>query len=86
MAVQASSAGPDDDRFVAYSGRYTVVGDQVVHHVALSVKPRQPGDQIRTAGFEGAILVMTATGGLAGEVLESQWRWARAEGPEAWED
>jgi len=57
----------DEDRInlhkymVAYSGRYTVEGDQVVHHVDISGNESWTGtDQVRFFNLEGDKLTITA--------------------------
>jgi hypothetical protein len=46
---------------VAYSGRYTIEGDKVVHHVDISWNESWTGtDQVRFLNLEGDKLTVTA--------------------------
>jgi hypothetical protein len=46
--------------YISYSGRYTLSGDTVTHHVEMSLYPNWIGDdQIRNVKFEGNLLILS---------------------------
>lgn len=66
------------DRMVAYAGRYSVNGDQVLHHVEVCWIPNWEGrDLVRTASFprEGQVLLRTpqTVGGRPRALQEVLW-------------
>lgn len=67
--------------FIAYAGTYDVDGDDVVHHVTVSLFPNWVGTaQRRTAQLIGDVLVLrTAPLEVLGRVTVSELRWAREE-------
>lgn len=83
--VEFTSA-PADDRaraalgFVAYTGRFRLEGDRVVHRIHLSLYPEMVGtDLVRTARFEGSDLILSTeplrTPG--GRVRNQRLTWTR---------
>lgn len=63
--VEFTSAAPEDRAraalgFVAYTGRFHLDGDRVVHRIHLSLYPEMVGtDLVRTARFEGPELILS---------------------------
>lgn len=80
-------AGPDDQRldaftsFIAYSGSFTIDGDDVVHDVTMSLFPNWIGTrQVRHVGFEddGRILELSTDPFLLrGRLSVQRLRWER---------
>lgn len=72
------------ESFVAYGGRFEVAGDDVLHHVELSLFPNWVGStQRRTMvfGADGDTLELTSPPFVLGSVLRTQrLRWSRIRG------
>ena len=67
--------------FVAYAGRFERHGDQVVHHVELSLYPEQVGtDLVRRISWSDGNLVLEAPDETtrAGRTRQQQLTWKRA--------
>ena len=66
LGVHEKAKAPkiDEDRIdlhkymFAYSGRYTVEGEKVVHHVDVSWNESFAGDQVRFVNLEGEMLTI----------------------------
>jgi len=79
--------GPPDQRaaayssYVAYWGRYQVVGDRIIHHVDTSLIPGWAGvQQVRYFSLSGDVLVLrTPPIRVDGATLVSELTWQRAE-------
>jgi hypothetical protein len=71
------------DGYLSYCGRYTIVGDQIVHHVEMSMFPNwSGGDQHRSASMQENKLVLTAPPmQLEGEEWTYELHWYRPQGP-----
>ena len=67
--------------FIAYAGTFDIEGDDVVHHVTMSLFPNWVGtDQRRTGELTGGELVLrTAPVDVAGRMLVNELRWSRVE-------
>jgi hypothetical protein len=80
-------SGPRDQRAAAYStymaywGRYEVVGERVIHHVDTSLGPGWAGvDQVRYFSLSGDFLALrTAPMLIAGATIVSELSWRRME-------
>jgi Lipocalin-like domain len=69
--------------FVAYAGRYSFLGDRVIHHVELSLFPNWVGsDQQRWVGLAGDRLTLSASPLLlAGKPQVPRLVWERVDAP-----
>jgi hypothetical protein len=65
--------------FLAYAGRYTLNGDNVIHHVEISSIQDWAGtDLVRSIKFEGERMVLTAPPiSAGGQMLTFQLTWQR---------
>ena len=85
LSVADPSAAPAAEQaeafatFTAYAGRYTFLGDRVIHHVEVSLFQNWAGtDQIRFAELNGARLTLTAPPmSIGGEQVVVQLTWER---------
>ncbi len=65
--------------YFSYAGPYDVVGDDVVHHVQLSLNPAMVGtDQVRAVELAEPLLVLSAPEGTGAERREHVLSWRRA--------
>jgi hypothetical protein len=69
--------------FVSYAGRYSFLGDRVIHHVELSLFPNWVGsDQQRSVELTGDRLVLSASPLLlAGKHEVPRLVWERVDPP-----
>jgi hypothetical protein len=65
--------------FLAYAGRYTVVGDTVVHHVEVASVPNWVGTDLeRSMAFRGKQLMLrNAAASLGGQAQAFELVWER---------
>jgi hypothetical protein len=87
VSVEPLAAAPVEDRaeaaraYVSYGGRWSVRGDQVVHHVAFCLLPNWVGtDLVRTVTWSGDDLVLSTAPELdpKGRTLTNRLVWRRA--------
>jgi Lipocalin-like domain len=79
--------GPEDQRaaaystYVAYSGRYAVAGDRVIHYVDTSLIPGWAGtEQVRYFSLSGDVLMLrTPPMRVAETTMVSEFSWQRTE-------
>jgi hypothetical protein len=66
--------------YVAYSGTYAVDGEEVVHHIELSVLPDWAGgDQRGLVAFEanGDLVLSTEPISIGGRIMDNRLTWRR---------
>ncbi|NKQ56743.1 lipocalin-like domain-containing protein [Amycolatopsis sp. K13G38] len=66
--------------FVGYGGRFELRGDQVVHHLDISLYPEHPGtDLVRTVRWEAGLLVLSTEQRLtrSGRTMWDELTWRR---------
>lgn len=87
VSVEPLAAAPVDERaeaaraYVSYGGRWSVQGDQVVHHVEFCLLPNWVGtDLVRTVTWSDADLVLSTAPELdpKGRTLTNRLVWRRA--------
>jgi hypothetical protein len=87
VSVEPLAAAPRDERaeaaraYVSYGGRWSVQGDQVVHHVAFCLLPNWVGTElVRTVTWSGDDLVLSTAPELdpKGRTLTNRLVWRRA--------
>lgn len=79
-AATAEQRGSAAAGYLAYSGRYTTQGDEVIHHVEFSLFPDWVGDdQVRLIGWEGDDLVLSThpQQTSSGRTVINRLRWRR---------
>ena len=67
------------DSYLSYCGRYTLLGDQVIHHVEMSMFPNwKGGDQPRFVSMKEGRLILSAPPMLVeGEEWTYELHWSR---------
>jgi hypothetical protein len=75
------------ENFVPDAGRYSFLGDRVIHHVELSLFPNWVGsDQERWVELVGDRLTLTASRLLAGKQQVPRLVWERVDRPRIQKD
>lgn len=87
LSAEPLAAAPADERaeaaraYVSYGGRWTLRGDEVVHHVAFCLLPNWVGtDLVRTVSWQGDDLVLSTAPELdsKGRTVTNRLVWRRA--------
>jgi hypothetical protein len=87
LSVEPFAAAPVDERaeaaraYVSYGGRWSVRGDEVVHHVEFCLLPNWVGtDLVRTVSWQGEDLVLSTApeSDAKGRTVTNRLVWRRA--------
>ena len=85
LSVGDEARGAAAREFVAYSGRFEIVGDRVVHHVDISLYPEHPGTElVRTVSWrDGGLLELRtpSRGTRSGRSMCDRLIWRPEPGP-----